>query len=104
PYQSADIRDQHTDPTRRPCDLVDETARPGETPAELTLRLALDKARALAERFPNHLIIGSHQVLLLEGRPVSKPRHHAAALDQLRDRKSTRLHSSHVKISYAVFC
>src|SRR5207302_7327843 len=24
--------------------------------------------------------------------------------DQLRDRKSTRLNSSHVKISYAVFC
>src|SRR5690606_41404825 len=28
----------------------------------------------------------------------------AVALEQLRDRKSTRLNSSHVKISYAVFC
>src|SRR5690606_39984444 len=28
----------------------------------------------------------------------------AAALQDLRDRKSTRLNSSHVKISYAVFC
>src|SRR5690606_40262984 len=28
----------------------------------------------------------------------------AAAGEQLQDRKSTRLNSSHVKISYAVFC
>src|SRR3989442_15938234 len=27
-----------------------------------------------------------------------------AALDKVRDRKSTRLNSSHVRISYAVFC
>src|SRR5690606_41377242 len=30
--------------------------------------------------------------------------HHEAEEDQLVDRKSTRLNSSHVKISYAVFC
>src|SRR5690606_41879718 len=29
---------------------------------------------------------------------------HVAAVDELEDRKSTRLNSSHVKISYAVFC
>src|SRR6266511_5564453 len=34
------------------------------------------------------------------GRPVDKP----GALRRRRDRKSTRLNSSHVKISYAVFC
>src|SRR5690554_7337255 len=28
----------------------------------------------------------------------------AAGLDALKDRKSTRLNSSHVRISYAVFC
>src|SRR5690625_6220248 len=30
--------------------------------------------------------------------------HSDRAVDQLRDRKSTRLNSSHVAISYAVFC
>src|SRR5690606_41440921 len=32
------------------------------------------------------------------------PGDRAAGLGQCRDRKSTRLNSSHVKISYAVFC
>src|SRR2546427_3850708 len=32
------------------------------------------------------------------------PGHHAAAADFRRDRKSTRLNSSHSQISYAVFC
>src|SRR5256885_9750026 len=31
-------------------------------------------------------------------------RHVGSALDDLRDRKSTRLNSSHLVISYAVFC
>src|SRR5215471_20788143 len=35
------------------------------------------------------------------GRRPSRPRHQAAPR---RDRKSTRLNSSHVEISYAVFC
>src|SRR5690242_21262272 len=30
--------------------------------------------------------------------------HHAAHLSRRRDRKSTRLNSSHMSISYAVFC
>src|SRR3989442_4298534 len=32
------------------------------------------------------------------------PRRHAARARRARDRKSTRLNSSHVRISYAVFC
>ncbi len=63
---------------------IDETPRPGETAEQLTRRLALAKARALAGHYPKHLIIGSDQVLLLDGQPVSKPGNHAAALDQLR--------------------
>src|SRR5690606_19193003 len=61
-----------------------EPPRPAETAEQLTRRLALTKARALAGRYPQHLIIGSDQVLLLDGQPVSKPGNHAAALDQLR--------------------
>src|SRR5204863_7574523 len=38
-------------------------------------------------------------------RPAIRPRGFATALDACRgDRKSTRLNSSHVEISYAVFC
>src|SRR5207302_8785384 len=39
--------------------------------------------------------------------PIGGDRHRAAAWPRVhdrRDRKSTRLNSSHVKISYAVFC
>src|SRR5690606_39738911 len=46
----------------------------------------------------------------LGGEPDRAKRHYLAAAEQalagddLEDRKSTRLNSSHVKISYAVFC
>ncbi|GGD04022.1 Maf family protein [Halopseudomonas salina] len=63
---------------------IDETPTPGESAAELTQRLALAKAQALAPAWPNHLIIGSDQVLLLDGIPVSKPGNHQAAAQQLR--------------------
>src|SRR5690606_41411437 len=38
------------------------------------------------------------------GRPLRLPRPARAATAVAGDRKSTRLNSSHVKISYAVFC
>jgi septum formation protein len=63
---------------------IDETAHPGETARALTERLSLSKARALAKRFPDHLIIGSDQVLTLDGQPVSKPGDHTRAREQLR--------------------
>lgn len=63
---------------------IDETPVPGEDAAGLTGRLALAKARALASSWPAHLIIGSDQVLLLDGAPVSKPGNHAGAFAQLR--------------------
>lgn len=62
---------------------IDETPQPGESAEQLTQRLAQAKARALRNQFSNHLIIGSDQVLLLDGEPVSKPLNHAAAVDQL---------------------
>lgn len=63
---------------------IDESPHTDETARELTRRLALGKAQALAGRFTDHLIIGSDQVLLLDGQPVSKPGNHAAARQQLR--------------------
>ncbi len=48
------------------------------------LRLAQLKAQALAERFPNHLIIGSDQVCMLEGEITGKPHTEENARLQLK--------------------
>lgn len=63
---------------------VDETPLPGEAPEALALRLALAKARAVATRHPESVVIGSDQVADLHGQPLGKPGHHAAAVAQLQ--------------------
>ena len=66
-----------------PADL-DETPLPGEVPHVVAQRLARDKARAIAPRFPNHLIIGSDQVATLDDITIlGKPLTHANAVEQL---------------------
>jgi len=49
---------------------VDETPIPGENARQLVVRLAQAKAQALSKEYPNHLIIGSDQVCVLEGKIV----------------------------------
>lgn len=63
---------------------IDETPLPGEGPAATSLRLAVAKARALAGRYPDALIIGSDQVSLLNGEQLGKPGSHEKAVQQLR--------------------
>ena len=63
---------------------VDETPQPGEAPRDLALRLALAKARAVAARHPEAVVIGSDQVADLAGQPLGKPGEHARAVQQLR--------------------
>lgn len=63
---------------------VDETPLPGESVQALVARLALAKARALAGRFPEALIIGSDQACALDARILGKPGNAAAAEAQLR--------------------
>lgn len=63
---------------------VDETALPNERPPALALRLALAKARAVAARFPQAVVIGSDQVADLRGEPLGKPGNHDKAVAQLR--------------------
>ena len=63
---------------------VDETTLAGETPDATARRLSLLKARAVAERFPDALIIGSDQVALLEGRQLGKPGTFENAVAQLQ--------------------
>jgi septum formation protein len=63
---------------------VDETPLPGEAPAALATRLALAKAREVAERFPNAVVIGSDQVADVDGQPIGKPGTHERAVAQLQ--------------------
>ncbi len=63
---------------------VDETALPGETPAELALRLARAKALAVAAGAPGAIVIGSDQVAVCAGQALGKPGDFDRALAQLR--------------------
>ncbi|MGL5700565.1 MAG: Maf family protein [Kluyvera sp.] len=63
---------------------VDERPHAGETARNLVLRLAQAKAQALAERYPNHLIIGSDQVCVLDGEITGKPHTEENARQQLK--------------------
>lgn len=63
---------------------VDETPRAGEKPADLALRLAIAKARDVAQRHPQAVVIGSDQVADLAGEPLGKPGTHERAVAQLR--------------------
>jgi len=63
---------------------TDESPLPGELPEQIALRLSEAKARAVAKRFPDALIIGSDQVAVLNGRIFGKPGNHARAVEQLQ--------------------
>jgi MAF protein len=63
---------------------VDERPLPSETARQLVLRLAQAKAQALASRYPNHLIIGSDQVCVLNGEITGKPHTEENARLQLK--------------------
>src|SRR5690606_41728964 len=96
-------RDLYRIPTRRSSDLLTSTgvvtqAAPltigGNLDVVTTVNagdVTLDNSGASATIIGNTLV-GGNYVLTATGDPVSQ------------DRKSTRLNSSHVKISYAVFC
>lgn len=62
---------------------IDEAPQPQEAPQRTALRLALAKATSVARRHPGSIVIGSDQVADVDGEALSKPGHHAAALQQL---------------------
>ena len=63
---------------------VDETPLPGEAAAALADRLALAKARAVAQLHPHAVVIGSDQAADLDGAILGKPGTHERAAAQLR--------------------
>ena len=63
---------------------VDETPLAEETPDRLSARLALAKARAVAERHPGAVVIGSDQVATIpDGRILGKPGTVERAVEQI---------------------
>ncbi|OVZ87751.1 Maf family protein [Yersinia intermedia] len=63
---------------------TDESPLAGETASALVQRLASAKAQTLAGRFPQHLIIGSDQVCVIDDLIVGKPHNYANAMKQLQ--------------------
>jgi septum formation protein len=70
---------------------VDEAAQPGEAPPAVAARLALAKARAVAARHPQAVVIGSDQVAELDGQAIGKPHTHERAVQQLRTMSGQRV-------------
>lgn len=63
---------------------VDETPLPGESPSATALRLSVLKAQAAAASWPDALIIGSDQVLMLGEAQLGKPGNYTNAFAQLK--------------------
>src|SRR4030066_341716 len=63
---------------------IDETPLPGETPSTTALRLSVLKAQAAAATYPDALIIGSDQVLMLDNEQLGKPGNFDNAFAQLK--------------------
>ncbi len=64
---------------------VDETPLKEETPRDLALRLSRLKARAVAQKHPGCVVIGSDQVLDLDGKCVGKPGNRENCIKQLEE-------------------
>ena len=63
---------------------TDGSALPGEAPSATALRLAEAKARAVVQRYPDALIIGSDQVAANGSERFGKPERRENAIAQLR--------------------
>ena len=63
---------------------VDEQPQAGESPAKLVLRLAIEKASTVAQPLSSGLVIGSDQVVVIDGEILGKPGNHENAVKQLQ--------------------
>src|SRR5690606_42154632 len=102
PSSHAHPRDLHSFPTRRSSDLVKEIAErfSKSTATVVTEYRGLTTAQ-LAEL---RRALGPNTTYRVAKNTLVKRAAEQSGVEGLEDRKSTRLNSSHVKISYAVFC
>lgn len=71
--------------------MIDESPLPNEEPVELVHRLARAKAQAVAERFPQGVIIGSDQVAVRGRVVLGKPLTAERCFEQLKDASGQRV-------------
>ena len=64
---------------------IDESIKLGESASDYVTRLAQEKARCVADDYPEAVIIGSDQCALLEGQILGKPGTHDRAMQQLKN-------------------
>src|SRR5690606_42155143 len=89
-----DPRDLHSFPTRRSSDLLRTLGNP--------VLAALERTRE--GQNPDEPVPMSPEDMAAAQRELPDLLREVCKVALCRDRKSTRLNSSHVKISYAVFC
>ncbi len=52
---------------------IDETEFPGESPEDYVVRLAREKAEAVAGNFPDRIILGADTTVVIDGQILAKP-------------------------------
>ena len=62
---------------------TDETRRDKESPLELVVRLASEKAGSISRENPEAIVIGSDQIAIFKDQIIGKPGNHQAAMEQL---------------------
>ena len=81
------LRQMGFSPVVRPAN-IDETPHPGESPTDLVLRLARQKARAcekgLPEKLLGQVVIAADTIVVIDGRELGKPHTQQDAFDMLR--------------------
>jgi len=70
---------------------INETPLPSESPDTTAVRLAQQKAEAVAGRVQNALVIGSDQVAILDLEQIGKPGNHENALQQLKKMRGRKV-------------
>lgn len=70
---------------------IDESPDVEEDPQRLVMRLSLQKARAVGNKFPRALVIGSDQVACIDDAIVGKPGNRLGAIAQLKAASGRRV-------------
>jgi len=63
---------------------INEDQRPDEPPIEYALRLAWEKAEAVAAQYPQSYVLGADTIVVIDGEVLGKPTDHADAARMLR--------------------
>jgi septum formation protein len=77
---------------------IDEDQIVGEAPIDYALRLAREKAQAVAAQYPESYVLGADTIVVIDGEVLGKPKDHGDAARMLR-RLSGRSHEVTTAVS-----